>query len=154
MIFFAGALGGLVANNMFVDTKGEKGICVAFKAAISIIRRVFVSPQFMAANVNFCQDLLEVLKLADCKWQLLRRDELDKEIQRLNPSRARQLIIFHAPAEHGFPQNVHCFSALDAAVGDPVICTVDQSRSRSGICSSHTRKYQGRNFQGITWKCL
>ena len=125
MFFFAGALGGLVANNMFVDTKGEKGICVAFKAAISIIRRGFVSLQLMAANINFCQDLLEVLKLADCKWQLLRRDELDKEI------------IFHAPAEHGFPQNVHCFSALDAAVGDPVICTVDQSRSRSGICSSY-----------------
>lgn len=138
MKFGSGLLGGIVATPRFVDTKGAEGICVAFKAAITIVRRVFVTPLFMGVNTMVCRDLLDILKVAECKWQLLSRPQLDELLQKLNVSKARQLIIFHVPEEAGqFPASAHRFSCVEEAVADPVICSLDLSRSRTGISPTY-----------------
>ena len=142
--FVAGLVGGIVATRHFVESKGKTGICVAFKAAISVVRRVYVTPVFMGNNAAMCRDLLDILKTADCKWQLLRQAELDQFVQKLTQTKARQLIIFHGPAETDpFPRNAHLFSSVEDAVKDPVICALDLSRSRTGICPTYWQTWPG-----------
>lgn len=138
MKFVGGLLGGIVATPQFVESKGKDGICVAYKAAIVTVRRVFVTPLFMGSHTAICRDLLEILKIAECKWQLMRQAELDQFVQKLTQAKARQVIIFHGPAEAAlFPASTHRFSSVEEAVVDPVICSVDLSRSRTGICPAY-----------------
>ena len=137
--FLAGLLGGVLATSVFVDSQGAQGICSAFKPAIFTVRNVHVTPSFMAAHPVLCQELLEIFKLDGCKWRLLNRDGLDAQIRRINAARARQLIIFHGPQEAAeeFPNSAHKFSSLESAVQSHVICTLDQTRCRSGISATY-----------------
>ena len=89
-------------------------------------------------NTDLCRELAEVLQLQDCNFQLLNRAGLDEAIAKLNPARARQLIVLRSDAgDEAFDQVRLQFTGLTEAVEHWVFCTEDKSRSRSGIAESY-----------------
>lgn len=136
--WFAGLLGSLLASPKFVETKGKFGVALAFKPAIKVKRLLFMTPQFVRDNTDLCREFAEVLQLQDCNFQLLNRAGLDDAIAKLNPARARQLIVLRSdPADEAFDQVRLQFTGLTQAVEHWVFCTEDKSRSRSGISESY-----------------
>ena len=136
--FFAGLLGSLLASEKFVETKGKVGVALAFKPAIKVKRLLFMTPAFVRDNTDLCRELAEVLQLQGCNFQLLNRAGLDEAIAKLNPARARQLIVLRSDAgDEAFDHVRLQFTGLTEAVEHWVFCTEDKSRSRSGIAESY-----------------
>ena len=136
--FFAGLLGGVLASQKFVETKGKFGVALAFKPALKVKRLLFLTPSFVAAHRDLCTELAQALQLQDCCWQLLNRAGLMDAIGKLNAARARQLIVLRSDAaDESFDQVRLQFTGLAEAVEHWVFCSEDKSRSRSGIAASY-----------------
>ena len=76
----AGLVGGLLASKDFVESKGVRGVALAFKPAIKTKRHVFVTPAFMRRHAQLCTEFSSILQLQDCNFQLLNRASLQDMI--------------------------------------------------------------------------
>ncbi|CAL1167667.1 unnamed protein product [Cladocopium goreaui] len=138
VLLFAGLVGGVLGNKLFVETKGAHGITVAYKPAIKTKRLLFLTPAFVQAHRAECLQLTEVLQLVDCKWQLLNREGLNDAIPKLNAAKARQLLVVrNDPTDESFPQVRLQFTGLEEAVAHWAFCAEDKSRCRTGIAGSY-----------------
>ena len=136
--FMAGLVGGLLVTKDFVESKGVRGVALAYKPAIKSKRHVFVTPAFMRQHAQLCVEFSGILQLQDCNFQLLNRASLQDMIGKLNVSRARQLVILRSDAgDEVFPDAVRLVFTLSEAVAHFVFCTEDKSRSRSGIAPTY-----------------
>lgn len=136
--FIAGLVGGLLVTKDFVESRGMRGLALAYKPAIKTKRHVFVTPAFMQQHAQLCAEFIGVLELQDCNFQLLNRGSLQDMINKLNASRARQLVILRSDAgDEVFPDTVRLVFTLSEAVAHFVFCAEDKSRSRSGIAPTY-----------------
>ena len=135
--FMAGLVGGLLATKGFVESKGQRGAAIAFKPGIHTKRQLFFTPAFMAKYRGLCLQVCEVLQLQDCKWQLLSRAGLQEAIDKLNVSRARQLLILRADSSDEVFAQVKLNFTLNEAIQHFAVCQEDKSRSRTGISAQY-----------------
>ncbi|CAE7487767.1 unnamed protein product [Symbiodinium sp. CCMP2456] len=68
--FVAGLLGARLCTPDYVNSRGERGSCLAFRRATSIYRKVFITDAFMGENLDIAQDLSHALSMDNCRWQL------------------------------------------------------------------------------------
>ena len=100
-----------------------------FKPAVKVKRLLYLTPSFVQNHRDLCAELAQVLQLQDCDT-----------IAKLNPARARQLVVLRSDAaDETFDQVRMVFSGLTEAVEHWIFCSEDRSRSRSGIAASASR---------------
>ena len=135
--FLAGLVGGVMVTQQFAETKGYNGAAIAYQPALASKRSVFITSKFMAQHPSLCHDMCDIFQLELCKWQLLRDGQLQNYLGRLNATRARQLVILKAGDEDESFNPAKLVLTLSQAVESPVVCRVDKSRSRTGICPTY-----------------
>ena len=130
---FAAALTGAAV----CSTKLNAGPIVAYHAAMSIARRVWVSDGFVAENPLLCADFLRALSLPSCRWRLMASCQEALDYLGVNrAARQRELLLFVTAEEQaGMAMSVADNRICsDGLLLHPSVARIDEQRSCLGVC--------------------
>ena len=134
--FIAGLRGSMLCAAEFVRTRGSHGVAVAYSKAMSVQRKIYVTPRFMGVHTECCRALLQLLRLQQCKWTPLSRQQVATIMgARLDAKRLNQTIVLCEEDEAQEYQVLKHVLNMQRALASPCFVQEDSSRSRTGLAA-------------------